>query len=217
MGNEKRTNAWSAGLWSYGSEFVTTAADPLALYRKKNPVDPHYAPFAIYYNFAHGIELGLKSYLVHEPRASDKHLREVNHDLERLLCEALDNRLRCACTGLTDTDLVVIQFLSKNYKNKRFEYIHTGDNLEMMHIDEVAKTANALICGLEDLVYAPMAQQWNSLSDSEKKLERQDASKIQRGSPARPVTEDDRIVGQVAWVEPPSGPHDLRRDRKEGR
>ena len=186
MGNEERHTLWSAGLWRYGHEFVTTAADALVLYKKKNPIGPHYAPFAIYYNFLHGIELGLKSYLVHETRASDKKLRRFSHDLDGLLSEALDHGLRCACTGLTHTDLAVIRFLSANYNDKHFEYIHMGGELEILHIDRVAKTANVLISGLEDLVWVPMAQQWESFSRSEKEIARQEASEIQRGLHAPP-------------------------------
>ena len=174
METKKRNNLRSAGLWFYGLEFIETAADALAAYKKKNPtkpIGPGYAPFAIYFNFLHGIELCLKSYLVHEAGMCDEDLRskEFRHNLDRLLDEAICHRLRGACTELTDTDLETIRYSSKNYSYKNFEYMWMGGSLEILPIDQVAKTAKVLRSGLENLVWAPMAQQWESLSDSEKK------------------------------------------------
>ncbi len=158
----------SAGLWHYGREFIETAAAALDLYKKNNPtnpIGPSYAPFAIYFNFLHGIELGLKSYLVHEAGMLEKELREkrFGHKLNRLLNKALRHGLQSACTELTDTDLQAIRLLSKHYSSKKFEYIWMDGPLEMLDIDQVAKTANNLISGLKDLVSL------EALSDSEKK------------------------------------------------
>ncbi len=50
-----------------------------------------------------------------------------------------------------------------------------GGPLEMLPIDQVAKTAKVLRSGLENLVWAPMAQQWESFSDSEKKRAKREA------------------------------------------
>ena len=180
METNKGNNLWSAGLWFYGQEFIETAVDALAAYKKKNPtnpIGPGYAPFAIYFNFLHGIELCLKSYLVHEAGMRDEDLRskEFGHNLDRLLDEALCHRLRDACTELTNTDLETIRFSSKNYSSKNFEYIWMGGSLEMLPIDQVAKTAKVLRSGLKNLVWAPMAQQWESFSDSEKKRAKREA------------------------------------------
>ena len=171
---------WSAGLWCYGQEFIETAVDALDLYKKKNPtnrIGPGYAPFAIYFNFLRGIELCLKSYLVHEAGMREEELREkrFSHKLNRLLEEALHHRLQSACTELTDTDLRVIYFLSKHYSSKKFEYIWMGGLLEMLKIDQVAKTANHLSSGLRDLVWTGMASEWEVFSDSEKKRAKQEA------------------------------------------
>ena len=146
------------------------------LCRKRNPtnsIGPGYAPFAIYFNFLRGIELGLKSYLVHEAEMLEKELRkkEWGHNLDRLLEEALKHPLQSACTELTDTDLEVIRHSSEPYSSKKFEYIWMGGSLEMLPIDQVAKTTDNLIFGVEDLVRKP----WEALSDSEKERAKQEA------------------------------------------
>ena len=167
----------SAGLCSYGLEYRQTAVDALDLYKKRNPTNPNghagYAPFAIYFNFLHGIELGLKSYLVYEAGTLEEELRKkpFSHNLKRLLNEALRHRLQCVCTELTDTDLRTIRDLSKHYSDKTFEYIWTGGSLGVLPIDQVAKTADNLIFGVEGLVRKP----WEALPDSEKEKAKQEA------------------------------------------
>ena len=181
-------NLCSVGLWSYGQEFIETAVDALAAYKKKNPtnpINPGYAPFAIYFNFLHGIELSLKSYLVYEAGMLDDDLRAFGHNLDRLLKEALCHRLRCACTELTDTDLQAILFLSKHYSSKNFEYIWMGGSLKMLDIDQVAKTANNLSSGLKGLFYPGMLLEWEALSDSEKKRAKQEAFSYSKGKRAK--------------------------------
>ena len=191
METKNGKNLWSAGLWSDGREFIETAAAALAFYKKKNPTNPNgpgYASFAIYFNFLHGIELSLKSYLVHEVGMREKELRDPNkfgHNLDRLLDKALCHRLQCACTELEDIDIKAIRFLSEPYSSKKFEYIWMGGRLEMLNIDQVAKTANHLSSGLRDLVWTGMAQEWEAFSDSEKKKAKQEARRFLNLGPRR--------------------------------
>ena len=165
----------SAGLCSYGLEFRQTAVDALDLYKKKNPsnpINPGYAPFAIYFNFLHGIELGLKSYLVHKAGMREEELRtKFGHNLDRLLEVAFRHDLQTACTELTDTDIQTISSLSEHYSSKKFEYIWMDGSLEMFDIEEVAKATDNLIFGVEDLVRKP----WEALSGSEKERAKQEA------------------------------------------
>ena len=172
----ERTTLHSTLLWDYGRAFINTAGDALRIYQKENPTSDLREPtlFPIYFNFLHGIELGLKSYLVHETGMLDKELRGVGHKLDDLLAKALHHHLRRACTKLTLTNISVIRFFSEHYATKKFEYVWMGGSMKMLPIYMVAETAKTLISNLEHIVGTPGAKEWAALSTSEKRAMREE-------------------------------------------
>ena len=152
------------GLWRYGCEFVAVGHDALACHRKRekdgydlqrNHVPPRKVPpFPIYYNFLHGIELGLKAYLRHVDAVPLKDLRDskkFGHRLDRLLTKALCHHLREACPNLTDSHIGTICCSSRLYAGKGFEYIQIGP-ARLKLIDQVVEVADTLIAGLGGLI-----------------------------------------------------------------
>ncbi len=94
-----------AGLRRFACQFITVGRDALDCYYKRekkraafgvfSEIAAEIAPEAIYYNFLHGIELGLKAYILQFGAATIGSLRRnFGHDLERLLCEACAYGLR---------------------------------------------------------------------------------------------------------------------------
>ena len=169
MGGEEWREASPIGLRNEGDEFITVARDALAAYRKRQPElnDPGYpqnareemlktARFPIYYNFLHGVELGLKSYLLHVGAATLKDLRkQFGHKLDRLLDEALRCNLRSQCSELTNTHIDAIYESSQLYEDKQFEYHRIG-GVSLVRIDQVAEAAETLIKGLKKLPMKPV-------------------------------------------------------------
>ena len=139
-----------------GEEFITVARDALeAEMKRKSFGSGLVPPFPIYYNFLHGVELGLKSYLLHVEAVQFRDLRhQFGHNLTRLLEKALDHDLRCQCPKLTDTNLDVIRFLSCMYEHKRFEYSRIIA-MKIPVIPKVADAAETLIAGLKKLNMRP--------------------------------------------------------------
>ena len=158
----------SVGLLGCGREFITVGHDALAAHRERQTElrDPGCGPlrhrhlleeatFAVYYNFLHGVELGLKSYLLHVEMATLEDLRtRFGHKLACLLDEALKHSLCSQCPKLTDTHLDTIRFLSTLYADKQFEY-HWIGRLLNVPIDQVAETAKTLITELKKLPMKP--------------------------------------------------------------
>ena len=157
---EEWREASPIGLRRYGEEFIRVARDALEAHRKRNPplsaLENHvgeFAPDPIYYNFLHGVELGLKSYLLHVGAVKLRDLRrQFGHNLTRLLEKALDHDLRRQCSELTDTHLDPIRNLSPVYESKQLEYIHIGFcSSGPVDIRKVADAAETLIAGLKEL------------------------------------------------------------------
>ena len=157
---EKERQDRTIGLWRFGCEFLTIGHDALACHRKREkehrgPNRSHVAPrevssFPIYYNFLHGIELGLKAYLRHVDAVPLEELRnpkKYGHDLDRLLTKALCHGLREACPELTDSHVDTIRFSSGLYAKKEFEYIRIG-GVQLVPIEQVVEAADILIAGL---------------------------------------------------------------------
>ena len=122
MKEEERQDS-PKGLWRFGFEFVTIGHDALACHKKREkegrgtnhshvPPSKH-APFPIYFNFLHGIELGIKAYLRHVDAVPLKDFRnpkkKFGHHLEHLLTKALCHDLRKKCPELTDSHIATIR------------------------------------------------------------------------------------------------------------
>ena len=157
--NMKKEDEWREespfGLRRYGDEFIRVGHDALEADRKRHPrtpLDKHLgevAPDPIYYNFLHGVELGLKSYLLQVEAVTlrDLRSRKFGHDLTRLLDEALKHGLCNQCSELTDIHIEAIRHSSSTYAIKDFEYIRIG-LVSLPPIDQVAEAAETLIAGL---------------------------------------------------------------------
>ena len=153
------------GLRRFGEEFITVGNDALKAHRKRNPptaLEQHLgeiAPHPIYYNFLHGVELGLKSYLRHIDAVSLQSLRSPSygHNLCRLLDESIRHGLRQQCPRLEDPHIEVFRFANEVYRPKDFEYISIGF-AQYPPIDVVAKAAKTLIAELKELPMQPAKQ-----------------------------------------------------------
>ena len=165
MSEEEWRGDSPVGLRRFGEEFITVGKDALKAHRRKNPptlLEQHLgevAPHAIYYNFLHGVELGLKSYLRHIDAIPLKKLRSrsYGHDLCRLLDVAIRHGLRARCPRLEDPHIDVIRCSNERYMQKEFEYIRTG-LARYPPIDAVAKAAKTLIDELNGLRMQPAKQ-----------------------------------------------------------
>lgn len=117
------------------------------------------APDAIYYNFLHGVELGLKSYLRHIDSVPIKDLRSrsYGHNLCRLLDESIQHGLCAKCPKLTRVHLETLRCSSEFYMQKEFEYIRIGF-AQSPTINAVKEAAEMLIFGLNKLPIQPAKQ-----------------------------------------------------------
>lgn len=138
----------------FANEFITVGRDALACHRDRCPPMPglpEIPPEAIYYNFLHGIELGLKAYLLQVEAATIGCLRKnFGHDLERLLCKACGSGLRERCPHLSDEHLEAIRVSSSLYKSKEFEYARIGA-VKQLPIGVVAEAVETLLADLQEL------------------------------------------------------------------
>ena len=125
-------------------EFITVVRDALKCRRNREvsrrgsgyeyvPPD-QIVPFPIYFNFLHGIELGLKTYLLHVNAATinDLKSKRLEHNLSNILDKALEHGLRSNCPELTDSVICVIRFSSSTYADKQFEYIRIGERFNLV-------------------------------------------------------------------------------------
>ena len=166
MANRRnRGEAGPVGFWHDGVEFIAVGHDALDGFRRREradrgpgrahvPASPT-APFPVYFNFLHGVELALKSYLLHaEVVQVDGLKRDFGHGLHSLMEAALEHDLHARCPSLEDAHIDVVMFSSSAYVTKQFEYRRTG-GVQLAPIDTVAEAAVALIVDLGALFVAP--------------------------------------------------------------
>ena len=167
LNNIKKKDEWREDspvrLRGLGREYIMVGRDALEADKKRHPrtpLDTHAGEVVtdpIYYNFLHGVELGLKSYLRHVKAVTLqdlKHSRKFGHDLTRLLDKALKHGLCGQCSELTNAHLGTIRFLSPIYMDKQFEYSRIGF-ASYVPINQVAEAAETLITGLFKLPMKP--------------------------------------------------------------
>ena len=106
-------NTRAIGIFELADDYVKSGV--------KLPVPNHDISSVRYYLYCHGIELGLKSFLVSQG-ATDKILRKIGHDLIRALKAALCYDL----LAFEDKDLELLEWLNSYYKDKEFEYLFVG-------------------------------------------------------------------------------------------
>lgn len=140
-------------MYQFAKEYVTVGQDSLDAYRVRLPESQRHhtdVPFAIFYNFGHGIELGLKAYLLQNGLSIDAlRSQEYGHNLESCLEKSLEFGLKDLC-NLTDIDLDQVRLLSRTYYEKEFEYAVLGE-VEIPHIDQIAAACDRLASGLGGL------------------------------------------------------------------
>ena len=146
------------GLLRFGKEFITVGKDALKAHRMRCPptlLEEHLGEMvsdAIYYNFLHGVELGLKSYLRHIDAVNLQEFRTppYGHNLCSLLDKSIHLNLRAVCPKLKDSHIDAIHCSNKRYMQKELEYVHIG-LAEYPTINAVAKAAETLIAELKEL------------------------------------------------------------------
>ena len=137
------------GLLRYATEYVTVGRDSLDAYRsRQHHTQQHHTrvPFAIYYNFLHGVELGLKAYILNENAATLDELRsrKFGHNLEAAMKLAVEYKLREKCPTFTDVHHDQICAANAIYSSKEFEYISIG-KVQLPHIDQIGPGAESLV------------------------------------------------------------------------
>ena len=157
-GANERSETGAVGLLRYGVEFIAIGHDALDGFRKREAasrgpgrrhVPPSQSvPFPVYFNFLHGVELGLKSWLLHAAGVPVESLKsDFGHHLDALVEAAVDHGLRRGCPSLTNTHIAVVELSSPTYVSKEFEYHRVG-GCRLAPIDAVADAADALIADL---------------------------------------------------------------------
>ncbi len=149
--NNKLKQSSPIAMYQLAKEYFTVGQDSLAAYRMRLPENQRHhtnIPFAIFYNFGHGIELSLKAHLLQNGVPIDD-LRGYGHNLESCLKASLDFKLMELC-NLTDIDLDQIRLLNRTYYTKEFEYAVLG-GVTVPHIDQIASACEKLCSGLDSL------------------------------------------------------------------
>ncbi len=140
-------------------EYEDIARVGLECFRNKLPENQRHhsdVPFAIYANFGRAIELGLKSFLMHQgiPAKQLRGRAIYGHDLKRCLGGAISHGL-LSDVKLSSLHQSVIRGLSGPYYEKLFDYPHIGA-VELMHVDQVAAATRELLAGLSNVPYKPV-------------------------------------------------------------
>lgn len=155
-----RRRATPTGFRTRGLDFVKAADILLA---------DHYAHLldqktrtpssTVYYNYVHGIELLLKSYLLHTGTSIEDVEEHVRQDVDEALARCINAGLRKVCPELDEIAQAAIVAVSEPYWRKRFEYLRV-EGLHLPHVGQVAEAAHALVAGLRFL----KMERWQSLS-----------------------------------------------------
>ena len=140
-------------------EYEGIARIGLECFRNKLPGNQRHhsdVPFAIYANFGRAIELGLKSFLMHQgiPAKQLRGRAVFGHDLKRCLGGAISHGL-LSDVKLSSLHQRVIRGLSRPYYEKLFDSPHIGA-VELMHVDQVAAATRELLAGLSNVPYKPV-------------------------------------------------------------
>lgn len=104
-----------------------------------------------YFLLGRSIELSLKAYLLHCGLSiSELRKRKFGHNLRALLTESLTRELKQEIE-LQEVEKGVIELLSYDYADKRFEYRVTGGEYCLPLIDVTCQIADKLAYGLTHL------------------------------------------------------------------
>ena len=129
------------GFWNLGQKFVE-AGDKL------QPPISTLAFFPLFLLYGHGIELGLKAFLISQG-ATEKELRDIGHDLTRALDAA---RAHPSFEPLREKDLQVIDLLNPYYQGKEFEYIVPGAK-QWPQAGDLSSVAHRLLAVLRPIIW----------------------------------------------------------------
>ncbi len=115
MDDERTT---SLGMWRYGNDFLLAATTILNKHHEKG-----FMPY--YFLIGQSIELSLKGYLLAKGVKLKTLRYDYGHNLNKLLNLALEKDL-ITSVNLDNTHIGAIELLSKEYLDKRFQFIKTG-------------------------------------------------------------------------------------------
>jgi len=113
----------SVGMARYAREFLEAAVALDDVIGDKQEYFPM-PSVPVLYLAAHSIELGLKSFLLHEGKSLDE-LREFGHNLEKCLDTA--NQLNLSQLVIFESrEIAALEALNELYSTKQLNYISTG-------------------------------------------------------------------------------------------
>ena len=132
------------GMWRYGSEFLI-AADFVA---NKTDVS-RFMPY--FFLLGQSIELSLKAFLLAQETSLEELRDKLRHDLKKLVTRAEDKNLG-EVVQINQVERGVIEVLNLGYKDRRFQYIETGEML-LPHIQMTDEIARKLSQKLKECCY----------------------------------------------------------------
>lgn len=127
-------------MWQFADEYVD-AGDKL----KPQLNTP--GRFPLYLLYCHGIELGVKAFLISQG-ITDGALRDLGHDLTRALRAA---RKHASFVSPSKTDLRLICWVNPYYKGKEFEYLFPGAK-SLPQPDTLGRVAHRLLTRLKPII-----------------------------------------------------------------
>jgi hypothetical protein len=151
--DDERLQLTAFGLRRYAVEYLQVADAGLAAYRAElSEVKRRHtvlAPFAVYFNYLHAVELALKAYMVHtgSPLSELRSGTGVGHDLRAALNFCHHGRRLRDHVELSSRVLETIRACSGTYRQKDFEYIRRG-SVALRPIDDVKEAAAAVVEGM---------------------------------------------------------------------
>ena len=110
-------------------------------------------PFPVYYNLLHGIELLLKSFLLHTGVTLQNVENRVGHKIDNALNDCLKRGLLDVCPHLNDTMIGNLRAISPMYASKEFEYLSVGAT-HLPHVEDIQDVATELVGSLRRLTMA---------------------------------------------------------------
>lgn len=160
--NDEWRQATPFGLCRYAQEYAQAGRDALEGFRARQPEpQPPYtfAPFPVYFNFLHSIELALKSYMVYTG-SSSREMHRVGHDLDAALDICIERGIKDACPSFRPLMMETIRNANELYKRKDFEYIRVGYIQHLEPIDQIVMATDVLLTDLGRIDMLKTSPEW---------------------------------------------------------
>ena len=134
----------SVGTWRMAEEYLQAAS------RLSEGLPKIEISMPAYFLFCHAIELALKSFLISQG-CTEKGLREIGHDLETAMDEALKHE--AFDMHISDRQKAVLRHVNPYYRGKQLEYLAVGVK-SFPALVEVEEAANAIVAGVKPRVWS---------------------------------------------------------------